>query len=662
MAEKDAKVRLNLAASGFATQLQELQKHAAAFEKELGQIAPAADKAEKKLGSFGQVGKAALGGVKQSLSELGSSLKSTLTQAATLGGALSLGVAAKAGMDLVKTYRDIANSIEAGTGAATSWKDVQSSIEGTAARWKQSNGDVAASYKKLWDEVGDAKFASAGIESVARAARGGYGSVAALTDIVGVLNEKFEVPASGIDDALASVIALGNKGGANVEQLGEKLGILGATAKEAGFTGEAGLRRMLGMLNSADNVTGNFRKSLKAVTGIFDTLVDPEKMKNIGKELKIGLVDKKTGKPFAHALEMIIGKSGGKQEILAKVFSGEELKLVTEFGKTYAKAFESTKGDIQTKTRAGLAAYNEALEKASKSTLSASKVDEEAKQRLADQDAQITDAMRKLEVAFTDPKMVAGLTKLAEVAPKVAEALAKLLGFAVDHPKTAAGALVGGTVLKGLAAGALPAVGKIALKFLKGGAAAAEGAAAAGAGTGAAEASGAGAAAETGAGAAVAGVAIPAAIVTAGIGLAYGARQLDKRTDDLDKTYDAMGMPVTTDMATSGDEQRAAKRARANMLTAPGALPNAFDWAPTASSAPAATPAQQPAGRAQKEMVQLEQSSKKASTAVERTASMFDRLATSAERLDSILNRTSSGDPGTNGLPGTPGNQSGSAP
>lgn len=652
MAEKDAKVRLNLAASGFATQLQELSKFATEFEKALGGIAPAADKAEKKLGSFGQIGKAALGGAKQSLSDLGSTLKNTLVMAGTLGGALSLGAAAKGAMDLVKSYKDIANSIEAGTGAAMSWKEVQSAVEGTAARWKQSNTSVTESYKRLWDEVGDAKFAAAGIESVSRAARAGYGSMSSLTEIVGVLNEKFDVSSAGIDDALASVIALGNKGGASVEQLGEKLGILGASAKEAGFTGENGLKRMLGMLNMADNVTGNFRKSMKAVTGIFDTLVDPEKLKNIGKELKIGLVDKHTGKPFAHALEMIIGKSGGKQEILAKVFSGEELKLVTQFGKDYSKAFEATKGDIQTKTRAGLAAYNEALEQASKSTMTASKVDDEAKKRLADQDAQISDAMRRLEIAFTNPKMVDGLTKLAEVAPKVAEALAKLLGFALDHPKSAAATVVGGTILKGALPAALAAGGKALFKKLLG-----AGASATAAGTEAA-AGGAGAstAAEIGGAGAFAGVAIPAAIVAAGVGLGYGARQLDKRTDDLDKTYDAMGMPVTADMATSGDDQRAAAKARAGMRQDPGALPGVFDWAPKG------TPQGQQS-KAAKDTGELTASLKKGGTAAGRVADVFDRLTASAERMDRVFSKF--GDPGgdgSNGLPPNPGNGSGSAP
>lgn len=660
MTDRDSKVRLNLAANGFLTQLQQLQVSAKAFELAVAGVGDGADKSGRKLGAMGTAAKAGFGAAKSALAELGSGLKSTLTQVATLGGALSAANAARGAVELTKGYKDIANSIEAGTGRAMTWQAVQSSVEGTAGRWKRSNQEVSASYRKLWDDIGDSKFATAGIESAARAATAGHGSMTALTTIVGQLKEKFDIPTEGIDDALASVIALGNKGGANVEELGEKIGILGATAKEAGFGGQEGLQKMLGMLNSADNVTGNFRKSLKAVTSVFDTLGDPEKLKTIGKELKIGLVDKTTGKPFAHALEMILAKSGGKQEVLAKVFSGEELKLVTEFGKTYAKAFDETKGDIQTKMKAGLAAYNDALKAAGETTLKASEVDKQAKDRLGDTDRQIADALRKLEIAFTKPEMVEGLTKLAEVAPKVADALAKLLGFAVDHPKTAVAAVVGGKVLgsvvPAVGGSLLGTAGKAILKKVLG-----SGAAAA-ATEGAAATTGGSAAAEVAGGGAAAGLAIPAAIVGAGAALGYGAYKLNKQTDDLDKTYDAMGMPVTTDMASTGDEQRAAARLRASIAADRerngSGLPGAFDWAPPGGGG--AQPAQQKTAKTQKEIAEFEASLKKGSTAGDRTAQALGRLADVADRVAGVLNKYN-GD-GSNGLPPSPGNDSGSTP
>jgi hypothetical protein len=647
MAEKDAKVRLNLAASGFLTQLQQLRKASEEFENAVEGIGDEGEKTSKKLSTIGQVGKAAFGGARQSLAELGSTLKSAALSVATLGGALSAAASAKSGMDLVKTYRDLAVQIRAGGDEAATWQTVQSSIEGTAQRWKRGNAEVAESYKALWQEVGDAKFAAAGIESAARAARAGYGPMNALTGVVGSLNESFGIDAAGIDEALASVISLTNKGGTNIEELGDKLGLLGATAREAGFNGKEGLEKILAMVNLADGVA---KKPLKAVGKLFETLIDPDKLMKIGKDLKIGLIDKSTGKPFKHALEMIIAKSGGKQEVLAKLFSGDELKMTTEFGKTFSKAFEAATGDTQAKTKAGLDALAESFAGAAKSTLSASTVDAEAKKRLADQDAQIADAMRKLEIAFTKPEMVAGLTKLAEVAPKVAEALAKLLGMAGDSPKTAAAVAVGAVALKGALPGALaagaPALGKAALGGLA--------------------KLGGGAAGTAGAGATAAGAAAAAGVVAAGVGgyvagsyaadAIVGGRIATKNKSALGLSDATMDAKFAREHGSEQQKREAAAALRRQISEARktdggfgGALDSIYGFGGSSSN-------KKQRDKASKELDALEKSFGKGGIAGERVAASLNRAAEAAEKMSNSFNRFD----GTNGMSPAPTNMSGS--
>jgi hypothetical protein len=667
MADRDAKVRLNLAANGFLTQLQQLQAAAKDFEKAVEGVGDGGEKASKKLGAFATAGKAGLGAMKSSLSELGSSLKSTLTQVATLGGALSLASAARGSIELTKTYKDIAYAIHAGTGEAMSWQTVQKQIEGTAARWKRGNAEVAESYKALWDDIGDAKFAAAGVESVARAATAGAGSVGALTTVVGQLKEKFDIGSGAIDDTLATLYSLTNKGGANMEQLGDKIGLLGASAKEAGYGSADGMSRMIAMLNIADGVTGNFKRNVKSVTSIFDTISDPDKLKAAGAALHTSFIDQQTKKPFKSALEQILKKTGGKQEVLAKIFQGDELNLMVEFGKTYAKAFDQTKGDIKTKMAAGIAAYNEKLKEQSTAAFRAADMDKQAKERLADADRQMADAMRKLEVAFTSPKMVDGLMKLAEVAPKVADALAKLLGFAVDHPKSAmaavVGAKVGSAVLPAVAGSLMSAGAKGLWKTIAGRVAGAGASAAAGA-EGAA-----GAAAAGVGGTAAAGVAAVLGTAAAiGLPIAAGAGYLTYKNEEnkvkgrrrRDGTMQSITDVSMADTPEEYDKHRAESERR-NALTEIRKMGVAqtldrYGASPTAAQAPAKV-----AANTATSLHALEKSLHKGSASGDKAAHSLSRFAAEADRVSGILSKFGGPD-GSNGLPPAPGNQSGSTP
>lgn len=661
MSEKESKVRLELAAGGFLSMLQEVAKQSKHLAEGLEGIGESGEKADKKLSPMLASLKKGAGAAKDSLAELGSSLKSTLASAATLGGALSFGAGAHAGMALVSTYKDLAFQISTGTGKAVEWTEVQKDIEGAASRWKQSNEKVAASYRALFDETGDLQFTADAVDAVAMAATASGKSLESLTSIAGTLNEKFGIAGDEMEDALASVLELSSKGGATVEDLGAKLGVVGASAKQMGLEGKAGLQQVLGMLNVGDNVTGSFKKNLAAVTGLMETFGNADKLKSIEKDLGIKLTDKGGG-ARKDALDKILSKTGGKEETLSKVFQGDTLKLVSDFGKTFQKTFSETEGTAKQKTAAALAAFHHALDEAGKTTLTASQLEAQAKKRAAeDPERAMDDAMNKFKAAFTKPEMMASMEKLAQLLPRMASGAAKLVEMVANHPLLAGAAFVGakagGSFATSIAGDAIKGIGKSIGKDIAT-AAAKDGAwAVAGKGIGAA-----------------AGIAVAAAVAyelgKAAIDSVYETKAADQ--GDL-----AAGGANAIAAIASGDKSRMRdeivnlnqkiKQAEDNQSGVGGFVDKAFGkgaaWV-TGDDSIANVQDKAIAG-AKADLEKLEKALNRGGKATDKAADSHDKVARAAERAAAALDRIvppGGGGGGTNGLPPAPGNGSGSAP
>lgn len=440
--DRDARVRLNLEAAGFVTGLRAVEERAKDVEEAVEDIGDGAEKASRKTGLLSSSMKSGFGAAKSSLAELGSTLKSTLATAATLGGALSVGTGLHKAEDLIESYKNMAFALEAGTGAAKDWREIQADVEGIGGRWKLSNDKVAASYRALYDDIGDLEFAKAATEEVAKAHVATGASMESLTAIAGQLNEKFSVTGKDLPDAMAAVISAANKGGVGIDDLAGKLGAVGASAKLLGMEGKAGLGQVIGMLNLGDAATGSFKKNVSAVSALLDTFADPDKVKAIEKSMGVKLTTK-TGDIRKDALDTILKKSGGASEKLALAFTGDALKLATAFGSTYQKAFTETEGTVKQKTAAALEAYKASLAEAGKQTLNAAQLDAQATERLADPKRQLDDALNKFTKAFENEKVIHAVEKLADKMPQLAEVLGDVVGFAADHPMLAGAAFVG---------------------------------------------------------------------------------------------------------------------------------------------------------------------------------------------------------------------------
>jgi len=414
----------------------------------LKQIGQEGERAAKKVeSSFKRAGVAGLKAMGGAAREMGSAIKNTIKTAATLGGAFSMAGGIKSAIDMTSKFRDIAATIKAGTGAVTDWRSVMIDVQGVAIATGQSTGELGDAFRGLFDEVGDADFAKAALKVIAVQATATGDSIGTLSSIAGTMNEKFGVTAKELPEALAIAKGLGSKGGITFDEMSEKLGVLGASAKKAGMTGIPGFQRLIALANSGDDALGGLKKNVAAVTSFLDKLGDSGQRKQIKTMFGVDVNDAKgKAKDATKVLGEIFGKTGGKKESLEKVFTGEEGKLIISLGQKYATAFAAAEGDVKTKSKAALKAYEDALNEAGKTAYDHAEVERDFADRMQDPKAKLQAALAQLEAAFTKPEMIASINKLAQMLPELANKLSKLLGFVVEHP-AASLAIAGGIKL-----------------------------------------------------------------------------------------------------------------------------------------------------------------------------------------------------------------------
>lgn len=441
MADKEARVRLTLNNSGF-----------------LGGLRQTTDEVRRQGEAMAHAfHKPLLGGLdsaKKSLTSLGSEAKNAAKFGLALGGSFALGAAAKSAFGLRHEVSNLAFAIRAGTGEAVNLDALGAKLEVTANNWSQANRDVVDSYRSIYEQIGDAQFASGVIDAVGEAATASGKSMGVFANIASDTFKFFNVGAKDMRQALAAVISFGEQGGLTIEEIAGTIGQMGASAKLAGASGMEGLSRVLGMANMADSSLGKLKEKIGAVKGLFDRLNNPDEAKRIGKEIHAQLTDK-NGNVRSDALNILISKTGGNTQKLNALFGtgSKEAKLLAQFGDLYKKGADDSGLKGAKRTEAGLAALNAAIEKAAQSNLSSEAMREEATRKAQSSETAMQRSMNALEQAFNQPKMAEAMNKLAQVMPKLASGVAKLLETVAEHPLLAGGAVIGAKIGAGAAEG-----------------------------------------------------------------------------------------------------------------------------------------------------------------------------------------------------------------
>ncbi len=432
MADKEARVRLTLNNSGF-----------------LGGLRQTTDEVKRQGNAMAEAfHKPLLGGLdsaKKSLTNLGSEAKNVAKFGLALGGSFTLAEAAKGAFSLQSNYKNLAFAIRAGTGEAVKWQDIQATIESGATLTKQRNDAMAQSFRDIYEETGNLQFTNAAVVAAGKAATTTGREIGIFAALAGTAFEKFNVGADQIDQVLSSIYSFGTRGGLSVEEIASRFGQMGASAKAAGASGVEGISRILGMATMADDSLGNMRQKITAVTGLLDELANPDQMKKIGKELHLNLVDKK-GNVRGDALDQIIAKTGGDAQKINQVLSGPTAKLVSAFGKLYKDGFEGSDKKGKGKVQDGLDALHDSLTAAAKSNIDQATWDKQFADKSNTAKAAMTQALNDLENAFAKPEMIDAMKTMAQITPKLASGVAKLLEAVVSHPLLAGSAAIGGKI------------------------------------------------------------------------------------------------------------------------------------------------------------------------------------------------------------------------
>lgn len=395
----------------------------------------------------------------EAVKSLLSNVKSAIGTIGGLMGGIGIAELTKSALEANSKFGDLSAGVRFAGGSMRDVVGITKQLRQTAVETAHDSMKLVDVFEGIRRETGSIDYATDSIEDVATAARGGHKSLEAMGNVAGTLSEKFGVGAGGeLQSTLADVIGLSEKGGVQFEDLAEKLGLIGAYAKETGMQGREGFGQIVGMLNLADNANGSFKKGITAVGGLLEQLSTSVGKSKIGAALGIS-GDALKGNA-TQQIEAILKATKGQKKELEKAFGGEQLKLLVDLGKTYANAFDSTKGDVKAKTAAAVSAIQSAFGEASRSTVTWADITKEAAAEMNESPQKVAVATEKLRQAFQSEKMQAALGRIIDKLPALAEALEKLLSFALDNPIAAGGVALGGTFAKGALESAISAAFK----------------------------------------------------------------------------------------------------------------------------------------------------------------------------------------------------------
>lgn len=444
MTEKVASVRLTLNGSTYLGQLKSLGEETV-------------KEAKRSESAWKQVGVAGFGAMKKSASDAFSAVKGTLKMVAGMGGALSLGTAVKGALDARSAFKGLAFDVEESSGETVDWTAKMREAQQVSSQWGISQTALANVFKDVQAETKDIDFATEAMKASGMVARATGGDVGLLGEIAGKMGSKFNVADGDIADGLSVVHSMSRQANIPLEEMVSVIDRIGSSGKSLGIEGIGGFERIMGLATIAKESTKGMRGALQATMQLMEQMGDPSHRK---KMLMAFGVDTK-GMDWERGLAAIIKKTGGKRDQLVKGFEGEQLKVVMSLAEVFKTSFEETTGNAKAKTAAGVEALRQHLTEAGTANVNASRMQERAAERMQSPQAQVEKAMQDLSIAFTRPEMMAGLLRLAKVAPDAANRLAKIVELAFDHPAMAAGIFAGMKLGIPLLQGAIGAGGKI---------------------------------------------------------------------------------------------------------------------------------------------------------------------------------------------------------
>jgi hypothetical protein len=456
----------------------------------LDQVVKKVEKAEKAIesklgGAFKSAAVNGLGAFNDSLRATASTVQSLVAAGAGLAGGFGVATAAQGAMDLEVRFNHAANAIERSTGTLVDSKEMLAKVDLAAANTTRTQQEMADAFEAVYQKTGDADLAMRSLETIGQVMNTTGQSAAGLGAMIGTLQRKWGI--DGIEEqreALTRLIDMTDRGVVAFDEIAEDLEEIGSIAKHGGF-GE-GLDGLTAALGLAEAIAPQVNRSISEVLTGMDQLT--EKMRQT--PVTQGLVEAggQAGKEFwddflaegdaVKRIEKLLAHAGSKGNLdqfmnvgLETEFTGREERAAFQsvalpFQKAYDDAREAG-ASAQEATAAGVTAYRAALEKMAGSTAEWATIQTQSAASQETTSAQIRDAQREWQQAFSDPKFLTAMGKLAKSLPELAEAAADLVSFVIDNPAMSAAGAIGG---KALLSGGTSMVGELAAAGLKRGA------------------------------------------------------------------------------------------------------------------------------------------------------------------------------------------------
>jgi hypothetical protein len=438
MADKTATLSLRLRKSGFSDGLRDAENEAKRRGKSMGDAIGEGLKSGAKHG---------LGEVKNALSHI----KGTILTLGGIAGGVGLAEMGKHALNAELQFKRLNFAIKAGTGKefAGGYRALQKQIQSMAVETGQTTEDLAGSFQHLFTKTGDLSFTSSAIKDIAKASTASGHSMESLVEVVDGANGAFGITKEEVPDTLAGILSLSNKTGLSMEEFAAKLEMVGVHAKDLGLKGVKGFQATAGILGVADSALGGIRKGAPAVISLFDKLGNTAERNKAA--MALGIDPKKLKGNAIDMIGQITAATRGDPKKLEKAFGGNEVKLLSALGESYARTFDDTKGSVKEKSAAAMEAFKASMEEVAKSGAAPADVNAAFADAMDTGQKKIEGALEKLKQSFTKPEVVAALEKLAAAMPAIADGFGKLVEFTTKSPLQAAALAGGGLFAKGMA-------------------------------------------------------------------------------------------------------------------------------------------------------------------------------------------------------------------
>jgi len=358
---------------------------------------------------------------------------------ATFGGAFAIGGMIKNSIDLQKQFRDISFLVERIPGQTMDWKAAQELVTDSAMRAGQTIGDMASAFKEVYSATGDLEYTKGAIDSIGIAATATGKSTSELATIAHMLRRKWGATSENMNQLMAQFLEKLDRGGLGIDELSSRMDIAAGEAAAAGMN----VSELFGTLELLDARMGAGMGARGLKTMLMYMKEGTTQMQQLEKAGKIKFEADST--PFEKIRTIL--KNPKMHEESLKVFTETARSSFDELRKPFVEAYEQAieaRASEQEAIQAGLSAYDKMVTAVSKTDYTWEKLQTRYEKRMdEDPTVKLRAAITKVQKAFTQPKMLSAIERLADLLPTLADGIASLMEFITSNPLGAAGMAAG---------------------------------------------------------------------------------------------------------------------------------------------------------------------------------------------------------------------------